>query len=302
MAGAKMDMVANRPYFATEGRMYLEVLPLMQDLLKNIGDTEILAPGLVHYGADPKILIFKDIAPEGFEMSRMPVPFAQATMIGKKLGKFHALSYFLKEELHFDKVETFQEGMFTEKDIADWDYMDAYLSVLCELLKEWDCGLETVANKLAVLKPHFIGKMLQLYKAQNKDQGFNVLNHGDFHIRNLLFRFNGEDKTTTFEDIRIVGVSIRNRWTIDNDLYLIFQIDFQCSVYATPAIDLGFLLYVIGDDACREEHRDELLKEYHGEFKATLVNLGYLGAIPTLLDVQKEILRNGLMGELGIGV
>lgn len=45
MEGFKKDIMANQPFFNTEGRMYTEMLPLMQDLLKNSGDPEIIAPG-----------------------------------------------------------------------------------------------------------------------------------------------------------------------------------------------------------------------------------------------------------------
>lgn len=36
---------------------------------------------------------------------------------------------------------------------------------------------------------------------------------------------------------------------------------------------------------------------YHDQFKRTLIDLGYLGPRPTLMDIQKEVLKNGLTGE-----
>lgn len=297
MEGSKKDMTKDRPYFNTEGRMYLEVLPVMQELLNNIGDKEVLVPGLVHYSAEPKILIFRDIAPEGFEMCRMPVPLAQSSMIAKKLGKFHALSYYMKEEQGSTLVETFEDGMFTEKDISDWVFMDGYLDTLCDLLCEWDHG--TLAYKLKVMQPKFMQKMLDLYKPQPKGHGINVLNHGDFHIRNMLFRYINEEDKSTFEAIRLVGFLILtlSNLKITNSSLIFHQIDFQCSVYATPAIDLVFLLYMIADEECNDKHRDQLLKVYHDQFKGTLIELGFLKKIPTLLDFQREMLTNGLMGE-----
>lgn len=44
LEGYKKDIMANQPFFGTEGRMYKEVLPVMQEMLKNIGDDEIIAP------------------------------------------------------------------------------------------------------------------------------------------------------------------------------------------------------------------------------------------------------------------
>lgn len=47
LEGYKKDVMANQPFFRTEGRMYMEVLPVMQKLLHNIGDPEIIAPRYV---------------------------------------------------------------------------------------------------------------------------------------------------------------------------------------------------------------------------------------------------------------
>lgn len=220
--GTKKEMVANRPYFETEGGMYLEVLPVMQELLKNIGDTEILAPGLIHYNSNPKILIFKDIAPEGFDMCRMPVPFEKAAQIAVKLGKFHALSYFLKEEQGDTRIETFTNGMFIEKNILDWAFMEQNLTVIIQLMREW--GHEAIAEKLDVLKPHFLNKLLEIYKAQPKGEGLNVLNHGDFHIRNMMFRY-GDDvnEKSKFEAIRFVRVFLTKSYVDFSYPYLIIS-------------------------------------------------------------------------------
>lgn len=54
---------------------------------------------------------------------------------------------------------------------------------------------------------------------------------------------------------------------------------------------------MIADEECNEKHRDQLLKVYHDQFKGTLIELGYLKKIPTLLDFQKEMLTNGIMGK-----
>lgn len=82
------------------------------------------------------------------------------------------------------------------------------------------------------------------------------------------------------------------------EIYLIFQIDFQFSVYGTPAIDLASLLYLVADRECREKHRDRLIKDYHDQFKGTLTSLGYLGAVPSLLDFQIELLKAGPIGTI----
>lgn len=45
------------------------------------------------------------------------------------------------------------------------------------------------------------------------------------------------------------------------------------------------------------ERRMELLQCYYTEFATTLKKLGYIGQIPTLHDLNMEILKNGTMGK-----
>lgn len=86
-----------------------------------------------------------------------------------------------------------------------------------------------------------------------------------------------------------------------DSILVLSQIDFQLSVYATPAIDLTYLLYMITDNDARDNHRDQLLKTYHDQFTATLKGLGHLGTIPSLLDFHVELLKNGVVGKWKMG-
>lgn len=75
------------------------------------------------------------------------------------------------------------------------------------------------------------------------------------------------------------------------------QIDFQMCIWATPAIDIFYALYALVDHEARDR-REELIGHYHGHFTKTLTKLGYMNAPPTLLDLQVELLRNGLLGKV----
>lgn len=68
-------------------------------------------------------------------------------------------------------------------------------------------------------------------------------------------------------------------------------------MFATPAIDLSYLLYMVSNNEAREENRNRLMKAYHDQFVQTLHGLGHLGKIPTLLDFQVEQLRHGIIGK-----
>lgn len=149
---------------------------------------------LIHYNTDPKILIFQDLAPENFVMQHMPVGFEKASIVAKKLGKFHALAWYLDDQQQTgdNVLKSFKDGFFSEKLMKNWDFIMTNMNALCELTQEW--GMDLVAAKLKALQPHFIEKLMKVYVAN--PNGLSILNHGDFHIRNLLFRYDQQDPST----------------------------------------------------------------------------------------------------------
>lgn len=69
--------------------------------------------------------------------------------------------------------------------------------------------------------------------------------------------------------------------------------DFQLSFVGSPAVDLIYLLYVVLDDESRDKYRDEIIAQYYEHFSGTLKALGIMGYIPSLLDLQLEMVRCG---------
>lgn len=68
------------------------------------------------------------------------------------------------------------------------------------------------------------------------------------------------------------------------------------SYWGSHSIDLIYSLYTLVTAETRENKRDEIIKFYHDEFAATLKKIGYLKKIPTLHELQMEILKNGFLG------
>lgn len=107
---------------------------------------------------------------------------------------------------------------------------------------------------------------MDVYLSPSK-AGYCVLNHGDFHGKNLLFRN--------------VGV-------VQEDFYLI---DYQFPTWSTPALDIYGLLNNIANADARENQRDEIIKLYYNEFTGTLKKLSYREKIPSLVDLRVELIR-----------
>lgn len=74
------------------------------------------------------------------------------------------------------------------------------------------------------------------------------------------------------------------------------QLDFQVCYWASPALDILNALYLMIDTPVRAGHRQELITYYYNEFDTTLKKLGYLGKVPSLIDLNIELLKKGKLG------
>lgn len=62
-------------------------------------------------------------------------------------------------------------------------------------------------------------------------------------------------------------------------------------------MDLFWTLYFVADHDTREKHREALINIYYEAFADTLKKLGFLRNPPSLLDLNVELLKNGILGE-----
>lgn len=69
------------------------------------------------------------------------------------------------------------------------------------------------------------------------------------------------------------------------------------SIWASPAIDLIFVLYGMANTEARKR-REDLILHYYEEFVGLLRKLGFVKGLPSYLDLQLELTRNGMLGGL----
>lgn len=167
------------------------------------------------------------------------------------------------------------------------------LEAFIDVAREWK-GFERFISPLETFKQQYLSKALKTYTANRSDFGFNVLNHGDFHTKNMLFKKTADGAVEDFYFVSIFWAeSTVFRLFAYTANCLVFQIDYQISVHATPAIDLIYALYFFVSAGNRQKHRADIIATYHRQFVESLKKFGYLKAPPSLIDLQVELLRNG---------
>lgn len=78
--------------------------------------------------------------------------------------------------------------------------IDAFIDVAKEL-----GGFERYIPKLVTFKSTFPSKALKTYTPNRNDCGYNVLNHADFHTKNVLFKKSADG---SIEDFNFVSCRI----------------------------------------------------------------------------------------------
>lgn len=207
--------------------------------------------------------MFDDLTVDKYQVIYDPLDFEQLKLITDKIAKFHALSLVLLQNGH-TQVTQYEAGINSAMKGIFTSIGQHLINVAAEV-KTWP-GYEVIGEKLQRAGPELASKFLSADHVQN--ERFFVMNHGDFHLRNLMFKKNSEGG-------------------LEKCLFL----DFQMPVFYTPVQDLIGLINTMGNMEVRQR-RDEVLKIYHGVLVGSLKQYGYTGKTPSVVDIQIELLRN----------
>ena len=84
-------------------------------------------------------------------------------------------------------------------------FLKETLILFADEVETWP-GYEEYVPRLRKFNANFMDRAAQCYKLNKPSDGYNVLNHGDFHIKNLLFKHSAEEK---LEDMYFVSKTIK---------------------------------------------------------------------------------------------
>ncbi|XP_037945892.1 uncharacterized protein LOC119678242 [Teleopsis dalmanni] len=120
------------------------------------------------------------------------------------------------------------------------------------------------------LSENVLQKAVEMFESH--EEGFRVFNLADIWVDNLMFHINNETKEP--DDV--------------------VMLDFQLSYYGSPATDLNYFLFGSVNENVRKVHFKFIIREYHRVLKETLEKLNYTEHIPTLKEINIELIKNSL--------
>nr|CAD7426330.1 unnamed protein product [Timema monikensis] len=265
----------NSHAYEKEDHFYKVLLPKIQRLIREKLDMERVQMLTARYYPTkrPEIIILEDLSKLGFRVAdrRRGMDLNHCTLALQALARFHALTTVLVAE-EPGMVENYPESYFSEDHRAINNmYLPRTYESLSDIVGGWP-GFERFADKIRGKSDHIIGTLNKLVKP--KEGAFNVLNHGDFWVNNMMFRY--DEVTEEVKDIRLI--------------------DFQIIRYGSPALDLQCFLTTSPNDEVRETKVDQLLEEYHSALTDNLRLLGMSPDLYSLETLKKEFNDCSLFG------
>lgn len=107
------------------------------------------------------------------------------------------------------------------------------------------------------------------------DEAFNVLNHGDCWLNNIMFQH--DDQGNVLETIFV---------------------DFQLCKYGSPSEDLYYVLFSSTQNGLVVQEFDYFIRYYHDNLMQSLDILKYDGPRPSLRELHEDMLQSGNQGIL----
>ncbi|KAH8310212.1 hypothetical protein KR044_000005, partial [Drosophila immigrans] len=260
--GHKKDFLGEAKFFQTEISMYTEVLPKLEAILRKAGEETSLCAKCIYHTLEPRqVMVFEDLVPQGFSVVRKRLANLEEIKAALlKLAKWHAVSFkLLKEDpTVFDKLKY---DLTEVPNYLEQDFMKTSIPNLIKAIGQND-NLKGYLKYIEPLKDTLLSrwvKVIREYRENRKEDAYYVLCHGDFHLKNMMFR--GSE---------------------------CMLLDFQISYVGSITNDVMYAIYLFYGPEERRDKYDELIYYYFTNFTNTLKTIGYQGTMPSLVEFRRQ--------------
>ncbi|XP_050458788.1 uncharacterized protein LOC126855304 [Cataglyphis hispanica] len=268
--GVRQDLIMKSRIFITEILMMTDTLNKMNNLLDP--KYRLSGKGLYVQHDNPTLLVIEDLAPLGYRMAcrQTGLDLNHCILAIRGLARFHATSVALCEKEPKQK-QMYSRGMFNSEYPPEMGgFFILGTSQLAKEMENWP-GMKKYAEKIAKLADKIYQIGIEACKISEDE--FNVINHGDCWVNNMLFNYNDDGKPI-------------------NHIF----VDFQLCVYTSPAIDLLYFFSTSPSLDVIENKRDILFNEYMGTLSATMKQLNCKTQPPTLEELKATLRQRAAYG------
>lgn len=287
--------------FEREIYIYSKLLPAFERFQREKGlsmaDSFVSYPKVFACEADKAtgtyILIMEDVRPKNFEMypREQPIDLDHQLFVMRELGKFHAVSFAMKDQ----RPDEFNEFKQVKDLLVGTLFKTTIKSFVKKTIERAINALERPEHKQ--IMQHFLKTYIQRIDHIKNDEHcdeFGVITHGDCWINNFLFQYSNDAVSVKFE-IWLLRFNIfdwenfRSLLLQPKQLKAICLVDWQLTHYCPPVFDLLYNIFSSTDKEFRDRHYEHLLKAYHQSLSDTIRRLGSDPKQYTYEDLQKQM-------------
>ncbi|EDW14078.2 uncharacterized protein LOC6572510 [Drosophila mojavensis] len=259
--------------FKKEIAMYTDVIPQLEQLYKQSGQTVVFAPKSYSLPSMPDYdhIILQNLRLTGYKNANrlQGLSLKETEQVLSKLALLHAAS----AQLYVTKgryADCLDKSIYNEsiRPVYENDLAKSFIAANIKAMQSLK-GSEIFGDKVAKILNNVID--YEIKAGVYDETQFNCLNHGDCWTNNVMFKYNAEGEVTD----------------------TIF-VDFQRSTFNTPAVDLYYLLISSPSLDIKLEKFDYFIRYYHTELQRNLELLKYPRHIPTLSELHTILLKNPL--------
>ncbi|XP_023035528.1 uncharacterized protein LOC6649875 [Drosophila willistoni] len=265
--------------FSKEIEVYANYIAAFEKLYTDAGQPVQFSPRsyrLHKKDVQVEYLILDNLKAIGFElcdrMKGLDLEHTKHTL--KKLAQWHAASIKYKE-LKGPYPEKFNNGLYSEQTAPIIKAMLATCKKsFLEIVSQFD-SINEFKDKVNNLFEVYVDSIVEDAKIDDND--FNVLNHGDAWINNIMFQYHN-----------------------DGQIKETYLLDHQIGKYGSPAQDLYFFLMSSTQLDIKVEKFDYFIRWYHENLVESAKLLNYNGFVPTLKELQIILLKHSIFGPVTV--
>ncbi|XP_052902861.1 uncharacterized protein LOC128310296 [Anopheles moucheti] len=258
--GVLADHMAYLNFSTREIQMYRDLLPAFEKLYQDKGVSALLGPRCLKVceGVPADVLVLEDLSHNGNNRMadrRAGLDQHHTELVLEELAKFHAASAVFVDQGH-----TLSSDFNGPKVVESLQHLgkplfQPMLDGLVDFMANWDFVPADHHADVKELAKNAFDELIGIITAQ--EDRFNVLNHGDLWINNIMFSSNAETDVVTL-------------------------LDFQMCCWASPMIDLHSFLFSSVELELKLTKLNYFLRYYQEKLVENLVLLGYRKRLPTL--------------------
>jgi hypothetical protein len=193
------------------------------------------------------------LTPQGFVMAKSKIlDYPHISLALRCLGEFHAYSFITRaaNPTSFEKLRRMEEPLFIREETTEENL--SYLKTLTDIVLK---ALENEDKHYSERYQRFADNIQQNVTDATDGtaaEPYAVANHGDYWTNNMLFKY---DKNKYPCDMRFL--------------------DLQVCRYASPVLDLVYLLFCCCTQETRKKYFDQVIHEYYETLSKCIERAGY---------------------------